>query len=426
VLGGSSSRRGALTALLSGGLAGAVGLAEAKKKGKSGKSKGQKGKKTRDQASVAAEAADCLSPGPSANLNECNFTNRDFAGHDLSSSSMVGTRFRGADLCGADLRSSQLKNADFRGFADPGRETSLTKADLRSSGCSGIQFNTRTIFCQTRTCTGALNNRDCAAGVAPADVCCGNADCGPARLCQDGACVACDVCLTPGACDFTSVAAAVAAAASGDTILICPGAYRTNVTISNKNLTIVGSGSGPDGTILDGGDVGRVFIFTPADTTLRRLTVTRGRAFGGAGILNSEPTPATAGVLTLEDVHLTGNRATNRGGGITALGTVMIRNSRVTDNVSGVSGGGIDSEATVTLDATTVSGNDSGAGGGIINHKTLHLINGSTVTGNDATGGGPLGTGGGINNRPGATVTLSADSSVTANEPDNCTGAAAC
>jgi hypothetical protein len=39
---------------------------------------------------------------------------------------------------------------------------------------------------------------------------------------------------------------------------------------------------------------------------------------------------------------------------------------------------------------------------------------------------GPEGTGGGINNRPGGTVSLSGGSSVSGNSPDNCVGTPAC
>src|SRR5687767_3233248 len=57
--------------------------------------------------------------------------------------------------------------------------------------------------------------------------------------------------------DFTTVGAAVtAAAASGDTIRLCPGVYRENITVTNKSLTFQGDGAAR--VIVDG---------NPFDTT---------------------------------------------------------------------------------------------------------------------------------------------------------------
>jgi hypothetical protein len=175
-----ASRRAALGALLGAGFSGSLTAAAKPKRGKARRKGGRTG--------VTAQAT-CSSPGPSSNLNGCNFNNRDFAGIDLSSSAMRGTRFRGADLCGADLSSSQLKGADFRGFDAPGRATNLFRADLSSSGCRGTRFNARTLFCNTKTCNGSISNRDCPEGVDPADICCTDAQCGPNRTCDGGICV---------------------------------------------------------------------------------------------------------------------------------------------------------------------------------------------------------------------------------------------
>jgi hypothetical protein len=185
MLAATPSRRAALGALLGAGLAGGAGRTAANARGNARTRHKAKGK------NVAAQAADCLSPGHGTNLNGCNFNNRDFAGADLSSSSMRGTRFRGANLCGADLSSSQLRDADFRGFAAPGNATNLTRADLSSSGCNGTQFNSRTLFCNTKTCNGAISNRDCPQGIAPGDVCCTDRHCGPGRFCCGGVCREC-------------------------------------------------------------------------------------------------------------------------------------------------------------------------------------------------------------------------------------------
>ncbi|MGH8010381.1 MAG: pentapeptide repeat-containing protein, partial [Candidatus Binatia bacterium] len=172
LFGRAGSRRAALGTLFGTGLAGTLGIASAKKKDKDkDKKKERKRKKSRGGADVTAQAADCLSPGPSSNMNGCDFNNEDFAGIDLSSSSMRGTTFRGTDLMCADLSSSQLKNADFRGFAFPGNPTILFGTDLHSSGCAGIQFNSNTLFCGTITCNGSIRNDDCPPQFAGGQVC---------------------------------------------------------------------------------------------------------------------------------------------------------------------------------------------------------------------------------------------------------------
>ena len=187
LLGSAGSRRAAIGALLGTGLAGAIAGAEAAKKDRN--KKRRNGKKGRGNAQVSAQAADCLSPGHGSNISNCNYTNGDFSGQDLSSSRMVGTifrnadlvetdlsssnakdaNFRGADLCGADLSSSQLRNADFRGFnpAMGGRVTNLTNADLHSSGCAGILTNQFTIFCNTIGCDGEVINPGCSGQCGP-------------------------------------------------------------------------------------------------------------------------------------------------------------------------------------------------------------------------------------------------------------------
>ena len=260
---------------------------------------------------------------------------------------MRGTSFRGANLCGADLSSSQLRDADFRGFAAPGNATNLFRADLHSSGCSGTQFNARTLFCQTTTCNGTISNRDCPAGTAPADVCCLDADCGAGHACRNGTCCA------------TDPKVAVDAADPGATIRLCAGNYRTVDLVIRKNLTIVGAGSGGDpatATILDAQGAGRVLeTATGASVTIRDLAVTGGVfAASGAGILNQ-------GDLTLTGVAVRGNVAGVDGGGVYNLSVLTLQTgSRVENNRAGGAGGGIfRSAGTVTLDPGSVVTNNT-------------------------------------------------------------------
>ncbi len=204
-LGARATRRAALGGLIGTALIGAAATTAARKN-PSGKKRKRRPQSERD----------CANPGPGKNLNGCDFAGKDFSGKnlsgseindatfddaelvgaDLSDSSMRRTAFRGANLCRAKLSSAALNKADFRGSAGPnGRSTNLTLADLRGSGCGGVQFDANTIFCGTRMCNGAIRNDDCPAGIDPEHACCADADCGPSRICRNGACVP-----DPGTC----------------------------------------------------------------------------------------------------------------------------------------------------------------------------------------------------------------------------------
>jgi hypothetical protein len=223
--------------------------------------------------------------------------------------------------------------------------------------------------------------------------------CGAGKQCfANGSCKACDVCL--GDCAFTSLQDAVTAASHEATIQICPGRYPTNAQLPTY-VTLVGAGSGAGGTVLDGQGRGRVlFVEEFISITVRGLTITGGVADTGAGIDTSRAT------ISLEDIHLTDNHSSGRGGAIHSYRSeVFLSNSRVTDN----------------------SASD---GGGIYNGdlSTLELKANSVVTGNDApdNGGGPDARGAGGIRNVGGTVEISEGSSVSGNTPVNCLGTPAC
>jgi uncharacterized protein YjbI with pentapeptide repeats len=212
ILGAAGTRRTALGALLSAGWIGAHGSVDAGDNRKQRKKRKARGKnKAKPSVPLATQAVDCLSLGQGSNVSGCQYVGEDHSGEDLSDSTMVGTnftnatlvktdlsssnmrnaKFNGADLCGADLRSSGLRNADFR-------NADLTRADLSSSACGGVQFNTATVFCRTKTCTGTIRNDDCP-NANPNEVCCTSADCAnPTPVC--GANNRCGVCTANAQC----------------------------------------------------------------------------------------------------------------------------------------------------------------------------------------------------------------------------------
>ncbi|MGQ0621545.1 MAG: choice-of-anchor Q domain-containing protein [Panacagrimonas sp.] len=164
------------------------------------------------------------------------------------------------------------------------------------------------------------------------------------------------------------------------------------------------------------------------DLTLRETTLTGGNSVfpsnnGRAGAIYN-----VIGKLRLESCVITGNTATEGGGGIFSLGgdldivdsvisnnratgefstggglsfsenlegtTMTVRNSTVTGNTAARSGGGIytfgGDAGSALIDGSTISGNRSVFGGGIVARVGTTTISNSTVSGNraDEDGGG--------------------------------------
>jgi hypothetical protein len=284
---------------------------------------------------------------------------------------------------------------------------------------------------------------------------CGRA-CENGEPCILGAC-GCDVCAN--GCRYASLREALDEAKDGDTIRICPGNYRTNVTIT-KNLTIAGVGVVPglNGTSLDGGNAGSVIINEAETVTLQGLLIGVGQAdFGGGIVHNPFPGPASTSTLTLIDCVVIGNTQTNptlgggagifSGGGALILGRnvqvnsntakgvgggiyitagtlTMQRDSLLLDNIAEASGGGIYiDDATVTLETSSRVQENAAQdfGGGIFNRGGTVIVEaGAGVHDNNTNGDG-----GGIYNS-GGTVTIANHLDVDGNGAEgvgnNCAG----
>jgi hypothetical protein len=201
-----------------------------------------------------------------------------------------------------------------------------------------------------------------------------------------------------------SLRAAIAAAQSGDTIVLSPKldgqtiALTTGELYITKNLTIQGPGAGQ--LTISGNDGSRVFeVAANATVALSGLTISKGNApvapsqiagaGDGGGILNF-------GTLTVSDSTVSNNHATFDGGGIYNDGTATVSNTTVSANVSiaggvpgSAAGGGIYNDGRLTVTGGTISGNSSDRGGGIFNADTM-TVSGGTISGNsvDDVGGG--------------------------------------
>lgn len=323
----------------------------------------------------------------------------------------------------ANFKSSQLSHVCFV-------DATLTGANLKGTNISDA------IFCRTTMPDGSTQNTGCTQGTAccptcdsahpcgSGQVCCGTC-CDPGQVCDTrstaahcctpedpavtcavdsptpkcgsvrnncGQAVACgDVCAS--GCPFSSVQAAINAAPAGATIRICAGTYTERLTV-DKNLTLLGVGSGAGGTILNGGGLGTTLTLFPSTVTVQAMTITGGQV--GAGSLG--------GGIAIFGAHLT-------------LGP----GSRVTGNSAGFGGAGVwIASGTLTMQAgSSVAVNHSAnVGGGmyISSGGTASLETGSSVTGNIADN-----LGGGVWNALG-TLNVADTTIVTGNVPNNCRG----
>ena len=211
---------------------------------------------------------------------------------------------------------------------------------------------------------------------------------------------------------------------SGDLNLIAP-------TSGNPVITIAGKGS--DTTIIDGNTTDRIIAVDAGRTVvISGVTLRNGKVAvsgRGGGILNR-------GVLTLSNVVLSDNYASDFGGGVyNAYAQLGIYDSTITSNsTQGVGGGissfaggltivrstiamneaydaaGIDNSSVCVIVNSTISGNKAQAGaGGFNNNITVDFYN-STIVFNETNMGGTGDSGAGVFNNvlgsPGATVNL--------------------
>jgi Right handed beta helix region len=187
-------------------------------------------------------------------------------------------------------------------------------------------------------------------------------------------------CLSPTTTCLT-IGGAIGKASSGDTINIAAGVYQEDVLIIGKNLRLVGVSAAT--TAIEGG------IGTSAEVQVSAITIRNG---GGIFV-------DTAGVVTLADVIISGNRR-GPGAGIYNDGVVIATNTIIRGNIASNVGGGMwnRSGARATLTNVTISDNKAqNTGGGILNTGTLTLtdiiFSSNTVTdttNSSDTGGGAI------------------------------------
>jgi len=191
-----------------------------------------------------------------------------------------------------------------------------------------------------------------------------------------------------------------------DRIVLPEGFYQLSIAnvpeIPDENNALTGDldilgnlvidGAGRDLTVIDGGDIDRVFqVVAGASVEIQRVTIQNGDSktglLGGGGILN-------LGTLTLSLVTLHDNRAVNVGGALDNLSTATLSDTFINGNYSTKDGGGIFNNGQLYLYSSTISGNNAanlgGGGGGGLDNRTSATLENITISGNTAPAGGGI------------------------------------
>ncbi len=152
-------------------------------------------------------------------------------------------------------------------------------------------------------------------------------------------------------------------------------------------LTI--TGDGPDLLTIDAQQQSRIFNITAGegDFTFAGMTLTGGKTAGNGGAIRSKVT----GSLTIQNSAVSDNASTRsgtHGGGIFALGNMMVASSTITGNSSDRHEGGGISGYNITVSTSTITGNSAFFGGGIAGYNVK--VTSSTIVGNSAVDGGGI------------------------------------
>jgi len=195
--------------------------------------------------------------------------------------------------------------------------------------------------------------------------------------------------------DQPTIQAGINAANNGDTVLVAPGKYVENFNFNGKAITVT-SAKGPKVTIIDGGTVAPVVVFTTkedAHSVLDGFTLQNGSGNGylaGAGISITAASPTVTnnviknskaswgggigvngGSPAIAGNVIDGNSA-DFGGGIAVLGNSYSRivHNKISNNFA-EEGGGFElfGAGNVFIENNTIFGNFAGDGGGI------HIVN---------------------------------------------------
>jgi hypothetical protein len=143
---------------------------------------------------------------------------------------------------------------------------------------------------------------------------------------------------------FPTIAAAIAAASTGDTVLIDPGTYsESGLSLAGKGLVLRSTG-GAAVTTIDGGGAARILDVTsgePAGTRVEGLRFTNGFGSNGGAILLASP-GSSPSFLEIVDCVFDGNQSPSGGAVSQDVNTTMLVRGCVFDgNTASIDGGGM-------------------------------------------------------------------------------------
>ena len=180
--------------------------------------------------------------------------------------------------------------------------------------------------------------------------------------------------------DYATISAAISAATANSMVWVAAGTYvgtaNKNLDLGNKNITLYGGG-GPELTILDAENSGRVFRLvnhTQSAAVIEGFKISRGNNTSGVG----GAMQFDNSTLQVRNCIISGSSNSGSGGGVGLTGnsSPTFENCVISGNRSGGAGGGIhaDTGTRPTFVGCTVAGNYAATWGGGAN--TL----GGTVT----------------------------------------------
>ena len=191
-----------------------------------------------------------------------------------------------------------------------------------------------------------------------------------------------------------------------------PGTGRHTINLT-KALPVISpnmeiSGPGPNKLTVRRNTGGAYSVFSVNKTdagvvSLSGMTISRGYNQAGGGGIRSGG--FASGTLNVINCTVTGNSASESGGGIYNYGDLNVTNSTISGNFARTGGGIEHSLGTANIVNSTIAGNAASyAGGGILSgapfNSPILMITNSTISGNNAPSDG------GISNGPSSTATV--------------------